>query len=69
MPDSDTGLIAPTFSQIIGTLIACADEAINRQERELLAALHGAVRYELAGGKLRLFYEGGKVLTFGAASA
>ena len=59
-----------TFGPIVGTLIACPEEDITQQERELLSALQGTVRYELTGGKLRIFYAGdSKVLTFVPAPA
>jgi uncharacterized lipoprotein YbaY/heat shock protein HslJ len=59
-----------TFGPIVGTLIACAEEDITRQERELLGALQGTVRYEAAGGKLRIFYAAdSKVLVFVTAPA
>jgi heat shock protein HslJ len=59
-----------TFGPLVGTLIACPEEDITQQERELLGALQGTVRYELAGGKLRIFYAAdSKVFTFGAVPA
>jgi heat shock protein HslJ len=59
-----------TFGPIVGTLIACAEEDIAQQERELLGALQGTVRYDLAGGKLRIFYAAdSKVLVFVTAPA
>jgi uncharacterized lipoprotein YbaY/heat shock protein HslJ len=59
-----------TFGPIVGTLIACAEEDITQQERELLGALQGTVRYDLAGGKLRIFYAAdSKVLVFVTAPA
>jgi heat shock protein HslJ len=59
-----------TFGPIVGTLIACAEEDSTQQERELLGALQGTVRYDLAGGKLRIFYAAdSKVLVFVTAPA
>jgi uncharacterized lipoprotein YbaY/heat shock protein HslJ len=59
-----------TFGPIVGTLIACPEQDITQQERELLGALQGTVRYELTGGKLRIFYAGdSRVLTFVPAPA
>ncbi|HEU5090921.1 MAG TPA: META domain-containing protein, partial [Roseiflexaceae bacterium] len=45
------------FSQVVSTLRAC-DEPVNTQEREVLAALQGTVRYEIAGGTLTIYYNG-----------
>jgi uncharacterized lipoprotein YbaY len=43
------------FGQVVSTLRAC-DEPVAAQEREVLAALQGTVRYEISGSTLQLFY-------------
>jgi uncharacterized lipoprotein YbaY len=57
------------FGALVGTLRAC-DEPTNQQEREILRALQGTVRYELTADILRIFYDQDRsVLAYSAASA
>jgi uncharacterized lipoprotein YbaY/heat shock protein HslJ len=59
-----------TFGNIVATLIACVDEAIDRQERAIFAALDGETSYSIADGKLRISYdEGRQALTYRVAPA
>ena len=55
-----------SFTQLISTLRACADEAFTRQEKRYFEALGSAASYELAGDQLRIVYTeaGGGVLEF-----
>ncbi|MFO7169320.1 MAG: YbaY family lipoprotein [Chloroflexota bacterium] len=53
------------FESIISTLRAC-DGPVNQQEREVLRALQGRVRYALSANQLRLLYDG-STLTFVAS--
>jgi uncharacterized lipoprotein YbaY len=56
------------FSQLVSTLALCADEAVNQQERAVLQALQGRVRYALSANRLRLIYaDGASALSFVAA--
>ncbi|GEM_PF-1996827 len=59
---------AITFGPLISTLVACTDEALGRQESEILSALTGTVPYTLAGNRLQIRYnEGRSMLTYRAA--
>jgi heat shock protein HslJ len=54
-----------TFSEIISTMRACADEAVTRQEKRYFEALGSAASYELVADHLRIAYaEGHGVLEF-----
>jgi heat shock protein HslJ len=53
---------ALTISNVVGTLIACADD-INAQETAYLAALSSATSYQIADNQLHIAYNGG-VLNF-----
>jgi len=41
------------------TLRACVDDSANQQEAKYMDALDSAGRYELTGGELTIFYNGG----------
>ena len=43
------------FSNIAGTLMACADETANRLERNFLQSLNDVNKFEIKGNTLRLF--------------
>lgn len=60
---------AITFSEVISTLIACLDDAVTQQESTYFAALNAAVRYDIDGGKLTVWYgeNGTNTLNFVAA--
>lgn len=54
-----------TFGEIVSTLMACADEAVNEQEGRYLAALGGATTFEVSGDRLTIAYDEGQgTLTF-----
>jgi heat shock protein HslJ len=48
-----------TFTALAQTLRACVDDSANQQEAKYMDALDSAGRYELAGGQLTIFYDGG----------
>lgn len=53
------------FNNLISTLMACADTGLTEQEQVYLQALQSAVRYELSGDQLTLWYgEGQEQLVF-----
>ena len=45
-----------TFLNLVSTLMACADNAVNQQESQYLQALNSAVAYELAADRLTITY-------------
>jgi len=49
-----------SFSRIISTKRACADERANKQEELYFAALESAGRFRLAAGRLTVFYGDGR---------
>ncbi len=49
-----------SFGRIISTKRACTDERANQQEHRFFQALESAVRFELADGRLTIFYDGGR---------
>ena len=54
-----------SFSEIVQTLMACADEQVMEQEAQYLAALETASQFELSGDSLVITYDGGQgVLNF-----
>jgi heat shock protein HslJ len=57
------------FSEIVSTLMACADQAVTEQEMEYLAALPSAGRFEINDGTLTIWVDGERgVLNFVAAA-
>lgn len=61
---------AVSFSEIVSTLMACADERVMQQEQQYLAALQLAGQFELAGQRLTIQYNGGRgVLNFEPAAS
>ena len=55
----------PAIGPLASTLRACADPAIDQQERDYVAALELARTFSLAGGNLTLLREdGGIAVTF-----
>ncbi len=48
-----------SFSQIIRTEMACADERVTEQEQCYFQALESAGRYELDGNQPRIWYDDG----------
>jgi len=48
-----------TFEALAQTLRACVDDSANQQEAKYMDALQSAGRYELSGGQLTIFYDGG----------
>ncbi|NLX09535.1 MAG: META domain-containing protein [Chloroflexi bacterium] len=53
-----------TFSQVVSTLMACADAEVNRQEQVYFEALQSAQRFELVGDQLTIWYDDGQRLNF-----
>lgn len=49
-----------TFGEIVSTLMACADEAVNEQEGRYLAALGAATSFEMRGDSLTIHYDEGQ---------
>jgi putative lipoprotein len=59
---------ALSFSEMISTMMACADDALNAQESAYLQALGSVASYDLAGDTLTLKDAGGvAVLVFARA--
>lgn len=56
-----------TFLNVVSTLMACADQAINEQESAYLNALNQAATYELTGDSLTITETGGGQLRFDPA--
>ena len=48
-----------TFTALAQTLRACVDDSANQQEAKYMDALDSTGRYELKGGQLTIFYDGG----------
>ena len=48
------------ITEVISTLMACADEQINQQETQFFNALQGATRLVVSGDSLTIFYEDGQ---------
>jgi len=48
-----------SFTALAQTLRACVDDSANQQEAKYMDALDSAGRYELTGGELTIFYNGG----------
>src|SRR5258705_12887192 len=48
-----------SFIALAQTLRACVDDSANQQEAKYMDALDSAGRYELNGGQLTIFYDGG----------
>ncbi len=58
------------FSQIVSTLMACADERVTQQEQRYFQALEAAGQFELTADRLTIQYDGGRgVLNFVRAAA
>jgi heat shock protein HslJ len=58
-----------SFSQIVSTLMACADSNVTQQEQQFFQALESAGRFELTEDQLTIQYDGGQgVLNFVSAS-
>jgi len=58
------------FGETISTLMACAGQGVNDQERQYLEALRSAGRFSIAGERLTIWYNGGqKQLNFVIAPA
>jgi len=54
-----------SFSQLISTKRACADQKANQQEQQYFAALNSAKMFKLSGDRLTIFYgDGPKALNF-----
>ena len=54
-----------TFSEIISTLIACADGSLTLQEQAYFAALQSSSEFEITNGQLTIWYnDGQQVLNF-----
>jgi heat shock protein HslJ len=54
-----------SFSQVMSTLMACADESVNQQEQQYFQALQTAGRFEVTGDQLTIWYNGDQgVLNF-----
>lgn len=54
-----------TFGQMMSTLMACADENVNRQEGAFMKALSSAGKFAVAGDRLTIAYDNGQgLLTF-----
>jgi heat shock protein HslJ len=45
-----------SFSQVMSTLMACADESVNQQEQQYFQALQTAGRFEVAGNQLTIWF-------------
>jgi heat shock protein HslJ len=57
-----------TISEVVGTLMACAEDEINQREAEFLSALPNVASYEIVRDTLTLFdADGNVVLTFQGA--
>lgn len=52
------------FSQMISTMMACADQSVMDQESAYLQILGGAQSFEIVDGRLQLHGSGGETLTF-----
>jgi heat shock protein HslJ len=48
------------FSEVISTLMACANDQVNQQESQYLQALQGATSFKFSGDKLIIFYADGQ---------
>ncbi|HEX5688561.1 MAG TPA: META domain-containing protein, partial [Roseiflexaceae bacterium] len=57
-----------TFSQIVGTLMACAEQPAMDQETQYLQALQKVSQFAINGDQLDLTDESGKVLRFRATA-
>lgn len=57
------------FSNVAGTLMACADEKANRLERNFLQSLNDVNKFEIEGDTLRLFVKNKPNLVFRANAA
>jgi heat shock protein HslJ len=58
-----------SFSQIVSTLMACADSNVTQQEQQFFQALESAGRFEHTEDQLTIQYDGGQgVLNFISAS-
>jgi heat shock protein HslJ len=59
-----------TFGALAATAAACTSDALNAQERTILATLNGTVTYTINGDELRIIYDGGRqALTYRIAGA
>lgn len=57
------------FSELISTLMACADNNVMEQEQQYLAALNSADRFAVDGGQLMIWYDNDNgLLTFTAGT-
>ena len=58
------------LSQIISTMMACADDQVNQQEQRYFKALQAAGTFEVTGDRLTIWYDNQQgVLNFTAAAA
>jgi len=48
------------ITDVVSTLMACADDAVTQQESRFLQALAGAGRFEVNGDALKIWYEDGE---------
>lgn len=46
-----------TFSEVVSTLMACADAAVTQQEQTFLTALRSASRFESTGSQLTIWFD------------
>lgn len=53
------------ITDVVSTLMACADDQVMAQESQFFAALQSATSFELSGDRLTIFYDNGQSqLTF-----
>jgi len=58
-----------TFSELVSTLMACAEQGVDDQEQRYYEALQTAGRYEISDGELTIWYgDGNSSLNFASAA-
>ncbi len=48
------------ITEVVSTLMACADEAVNKQEAQYFKALESASGFEVSADKLTILYDNGQ---------